>query len=149
NNERYHTSPSLSFEHIYFSFVNAAQPSDPEKYIQQLSVSDDVSNYGEFFQVGNKFVKSSFSMVASRFDKPFTEYLFNLPLNKWSGPVESIQGTHYVIVTANHAPELPPFENIELFLRDDYFLQKSREVQQRKIDELRKNYEIIVEGETK
>jgi len=28
-------------------------------------------------------------------------------------------------------------------------MQKSREIQQRKIDEMRKNYKIIVEGEIK
>jgi len=148
NKERYQSSASLSFEHIYFSFVNAAQPEEQEEYIQQLNTSTDVSKFGEYFQMGNRFLKSSFSMVASRFGKPFAEYVFELPLNRWSGPVESTHGTHYVIVTENHEPKLSPFENIESFLRDDYFLQKSREVQQRKIDELRRNYEIIVEGET-
>jgi len=149
NKERYQTSPSLSFEHIYFSFVNVAQPEDPDKFIQKLNNTSDVSTLGEYFQMGNRFLKSSFSLVASSFGKPFADHVFKLPLNNWSGPVESIHGTHYVIITENHKPEVPPFENIESYLRDDYFLQKSREVQQRKIDELRKNYNIIVEGETK
>jgi hypothetical protein len=149
NIEKYQTSPSLSFKHIYFSFVNMAQPQEPEKYIQQLKVTPDVSKFGEYFPMGKVFVKSPFSMVASNFGKPFAEYLFKLPLNKWSGPAESIHGIHYVIVTEHHEAQTPPFENIESYLRDDYFLQKSREVQQRKIDELRKNYEIIVEGKTK
>ena len=50
-------------------------------------------------------------------------------------------------VTAEHEPELPPFEQMEQYLRQDYFLQKTRESQVAKIDELQKNYEVIVEGE--
>ena len=68
----------------------------------------------------------------------------------WRGPVESFQGIHYVRVTAEHEPELPPFEQMEQYLRQDYILRKMRESQQRKIEELRKSYEVIVEGtETK
>jgi hypothetical protein len=50
-----------------------------------------------------------------------------------------------VRVTGHHDPELPPFEKMESYLRTDYLLQKSRDSQQRKIEELRKNYEIILE----
>ena len=69
-----------------------------------------------------------------------------MPLNQWHGPVESFQGIHYVRVTAEHDPELPPFEQMESYLRTDYFLQKGRQSQARKIEELRKNYEVVVEG---
>ena len=69
-----------------------------------------------------------------------------MPLNKWRGPVESFQGMHYVRITAEHEPEMPPFEKMESYLRQDYILQKTREGQAAKIDELRKNYEIVVEG---
>jgi hypothetical protein len=51
-----------------------------------------------------------------------------------------------VRVTGNHDPELPPFEQMESYLRTDYFMRKSRDSQERKIADLRKNYEIIVEG---
>jgi hypothetical protein len=50
-------------------------------------------------------------------------------------------------VTGNHDPELPPFESMESYLRTDYFLTKTRESQQTKIKELRKNYEIVVQGD--
>jgi hypothetical protein len=35
---------------------------------------------------------------------------------------------------------------MESYLRTDFFLQKSREGQVAKIEELRKNYTIVVEG---
>ena len=59
--------------------------------------------------------------------------------------MESFRGIHYVRVTSTHEPELPPFEEMESYLRTDYLMIKSRESQQRKIEELMKNYEIVVE----
>ena len=52
----------------------------------------------------------------------------------------------YVRVTGTHEPELPPFEDMESYLRTDYLMLKSRESQQQKIDDLRKNYAVVVEG---
>ena len=60
--------------------------------------------------------------------------------------MESFKGLHYVRVAAEHEPELPPFEQMESFLRTDYMVQKSRDSQVAKIDELRKNYVVTVEG---
>ena len=92
-----------------------------------------------------KFRKASFQTIAMNFGKPFAQILFELPPNKWRGPIESFRGIHYVRVTATHEPELPPFEKMESYLRTDYFMQKGRKSQQSKIDELRKSYEIILD----
>ena len=145
NKERYLTSPSRTFEQVYFSFASAKLPSDPQDFIQQLSASTDFAGLGEFSLSGNRFTKASFQAAAITFGKPFAQTLFELPLNRWRGPVESFRGIHYVRVTGSHEPELPPFEKMESYLRTEYFLEKSRESQQQKIDDLRKNYEVVVE----
>jgi hypothetical protein len=146
NRERYLTSPSRSFEHIHFSFASTEQPEDPEQFLQKLRGLADISGMIKVSTpMGNRFSKASFQTVAITFGKPFAQILFELPLNEWRGPIESFRGIHYVRVTATHDPELPPFEKMESYLRTDYFFQKSRESQLRKIEELRKNYEIIVE----
>jgi hypothetical protein len=147
NKERFLTSPSRSFEQVYFSFASAKQPENPEQFLEKLKATSDISKMGEFSPAfGNKFSKASFQTTAITFGKPFAQIVFELPLNQWRGPVESFRGIHYVRVTATHEPELPPFEQMESYLRTDYFLQKGRESQVRKINELRKNYVVIVEG---
>jgi hypothetical protein len=149
NKARYLTSPSRSFEQVYFSFTSTKLPEKPVQFIKQLQEVSDISGFGEFSQMGNIFSEASFQTTAIRFGKPFAQIIFELPLNQWRGPIESFRGIHYVRVTANHDPELPPFEKMETYLRTEYFMQKSRESQVRKIDELRKKYEIVVEGEGK
>jgi len=145
NKERYQTQPSRTFEQVYFSFTNNTTPADPQAYIKKLEQTDDISKLGEFSLLGNRFSKNSFERTAMTFGKPFAEHIFSIPLHQWQGPVESFRGIHYVRVTAAHEPELPPFDKMESYLRTDYQMVKTRESQLRKIEELMKNYEIIVE----
>ena len=151
NKERYRTSPSLSFEHVDFSFASAEKTENPERFLEKLEGMSDISGMIKISTPSlKKFSKASFQAIAMSFGKPFAQILFELPMNQWSGPIESFRGIHYVRVTETHDPELPPFEDMESYLQTDYLMKRSRESQQRRIDELRKNYEIILEGsETK
>ena len=147
NRDRYLTSPSRSFEQVYFSFASAKLPEKPERFIQQLQEAKGIEGLGDFsLMLSSKYNKVSFQTTAITFGKPFAEVVFDMRLNEWRGPVESFQGNHYVRVTGEHEPELPPFEQMESYLRTDYLLQKGRESQTRKIEELMKNYTIVVEG---
>ena len=145
NKDRYLTSPSRSFEHVYFSFASAKLPDKSELFIRLLQEKDDITGLGDFSVSGNQFSKSTFQATAITFGKPFAQKVFELPLNQWRGPIESFRGIHYVRVTAEHDPELPPFEQMETYLHQDYMLRKMRESQLAKIDELRKSYVIVVE----
>jgi len=147
NKARYLTSPSRSFEHVFFSFASARLPERPQQFIQQLNTANDIAGIGDFSPSGNKFSKATFQITAITFGKPFAQFVFELPVNQWRGPIESFRGIHYVRITATHDPDLPPFEKMEPYLRTEYFMQKSRESQQQKIDDLRKNYDVIFEME--
>ena len=67
NRERYLTSPSRSFEQVYFSFASHEQPADPDAYIRQLEKTDDISKLGEFSPLGNRFDKTPFERTAAIF----------------------------------------------------------------------------------
>lgn len=142
---RYQISPSRSFEHVFFAFNSTEQPQDPAQFIQQLQEVSDFSSLGEYSPMDKTFSKTPFEFAAGMFGKPFAQTVFKLPLNTWRGPIESFRGIHYVRVTATHDPELPPFEQMESALRSEYFLQKNRERQQKKVDGLMKHYKIVVE----
>jgi hypothetical protein len=63
NKERYLTSPSRSFEHVYFSFASAKLSGKPQQFIQQLQEANDIEGLGEFSLVGNTFSKASLHSV--------------------------------------------------------------------------------------
>lgn len=149
NRETYQTSASVSFQHVYFPLNSENIPGNPEEFLKQLNESDNPLKLGEFTMQGNIFTKSSFSSTASKFGKPFAEAVFDLPMDTWTGPIQSFQGIHYVRVTGHHDPEIPSFEELENYLRQDYLMKKARDSQQKKIDTLRKGYVVVVEGEEK
>ena len=95
---------------------------------------------------GNRDTKASFRFIASQYGKPFAEFVFSLPMDTWAGPIQSFRGIHYVRATSIHDPETPSFEKLESYLRQDYFLTKARDNQQKKIDAMRKGYVVVVEG---
>lgn len=146
NKDQYLSSPSLTFEHVYFSFVNADLPEDSGQFIEKLQQNPDASEMGEYFVQGKIFRKTPFRTAASIFGKPFADKVFSLPFDTWNGPIESYHGYHYVRVIASHEPELAPFETMESYLRQDYIMKKMRESQLRKIEDMRENYKIVVKG---
>lgn len=146
NKERYLTSPSRSFEQVYFSFTSSKLPADPQAYIEKLEQSKDAAKLGEYSLAGNRYSKASFKSLAATFGKPFAQTVFDMPLGQWQGPIESFRGIHYVRGIEAHDPELPRFEKMESYLRTDYLLNKGRETQTRRIEALMKNYDIVVEG---
>jgi hypothetical protein len=146
NRDRYQTSSSVSFQQVYFSFASPKLPEDSTGFIRELELRSDHTGLGDFSQWGEILRKSPFEQTALRFGKTFTERLFALPTNLWTGPIESFVGIHYVRLLERHDPETPPFESMESYLRQDYLMEATREGQQRKIDELRKDYEVVIEG---
>ena len=147
NKQRFLSSPSRSFEQVYFSFASAKQPENPESFIETIKNTSDLSRLGDFSAaLGTRFNKASFQSIAATFGKPFAQTVFDLPTHQWKGPIESFHGNHYVRVTATHDAELPAFEQMESYLRTDYLLYQSRESQKAKVEQLRKNYLVIVEG---
>ena len=146
NAETFATDESISLEQVYFSFDSQKLPQDPSAFIQSLEQTSDHSTRGDFSMTGGPMKEVSYQRLASVFGKAFTERVFYQPLNEWIGPIESINGIHYVKVVNRHEPLLPPFEPLESFVRSQYFLEKGRESQRRKIEEFSKRYQVVVEG---
>ena len=96
---------------------------------------------------GGKRTKIAYSQMAATYGKDFAESIKHAPMQEWYGPVNSKLGLHYLKKLALHEPELPPFEQIEDYLRQDYTFRKTRDLQEQKIIELARQFNIIVEGE--
>ena len=147
NSDKYLSDTSISFWSVFYSFSSEEIPDDTVGFIMQLKNSKDPLSYGEYSTFGSKFTRYTFRQGAMLLGRPFMEKIFDAELNSWYGPVSSKQGIHYILPKEMHLPELPPFEQMEEYLRQDYLLQKMRESQQLKIDEMRKDYKIIIEEE--
>lgn len=143
--DRYTSDSSRSFVHVFFEFTNENIPDLDEKTIAILNSTSDLGSLGDFFMSGHRFPEYSFKQTASIFGRNFSEEIFREEVDKWFGPVDSQFGKHYVYVFAIHDPSVPQFEDVEQYLKQDYIFDKMRESQQKKIDEMKTNYNIIIE----
>ena len=71
----------------------------------------------------------------------------SLPINEWSGPIESRQGVHFLKVTQLGEAASPSFDQMEGYLRQDWMFRKRRENQSQKIAEMRKRYRVRMKEE--
>lgn len=144
--DRYKSDSARSFIHVFFEFTNDNIPELNEETVSILNSTNDPGELGDFFMSGNRFPEYSFKQTASVFGRPFSEQVFQSDINQWIGPVESMFGKHFIYVFDIHEPRVPPFEEVERFLKQDYIFQKTRENQQEKIEEIKKNYNIVIEN---
>ena len=108
-----------------------------------LEESNDPKSLSDYLQIGNTFTKYPFRRVAADFGKELADEIFKADLGKWYGPFQSNKGIEYFRVLQTHEPELASFEAMEYYLRTDYLFEKGRESQLAKIQEMKKNYEIV------
>ena len=148
NLEEYISDTSWSFQQIFFNINSEKIPEDPGKFIAQISGMKSVEGLGDFSTAGGPRRQISFNQLAASYGKQFAEKIVNAPIGSWIGPIESVIGIHYVQVYEKYDPKLPAFEKMESYLRQDYIFRKTRDMQQEKIQELAKEFDIIVEGES-
>jgi len=147
NKNQYLTDTTWSFDQVFFNFNSEKLPEDPEQFLLQIPHNSNPGQLGNYSGYGGATTKTSFNQMALTFGKSFAEKVIELPPNRWAGPINSILGVHYINVTEKNDPNLAPFEQMEAYLRQDYIFRKTRELQEDKIVELARQYEIIVNGE--
>ena len=76
----------------------------------------------------------------------FTEQLFNLPADRWSGPFRSGFGWHLIYVSAHIPPVTPALDEICDRVLADYMDWQRQQMNQQTYDKLRGKYHVIMDG---
>jgi parvulin-like peptidyl-prolyl isomerase len=84
--------------------------------------------------------------VSRLFGEIFTQQIFELPVGKWAGPVESGYGLHLVRVDSRTDSRLPSLEQVRDKVRVEWVAEQQRKTNDMLYTELRKRYEITIEG---
>ena len=65
--------------------------------------------------------------------------------DQWHGPVESVQGVHFVRIT-DRTPEVQSnYDDVKLYLEGSWTLAQSRKAIEQELERLQENYEIVIE----
>jgi hypothetical protein len=149
--EKFAIPGRISYSQVY---LNASQRgdqvyADAEKLLEELpesSVDIDISMSGDSFMGGYSFNDETDFGVARLFGKAFALALFELPVGSWTGPVESGYGLHLVRVDSRTDSRAPSLEQVRDKVRFEWLAQQRRKTNNLLYSELRKRYEITVEG---
>ena len=102
---------------------------------------------GDPFLLGAEFHSVSPRDVASTFGEGFASRIFSLDQGRWSGPIASTFGQHFVFVTDRHNGSVPPLDSVRAAVAREWTNARRSESEQKLYRSLRDRYEISVEGE--
>lgn len=152
--EKFAIPGQISFSQIFLDVSQQGEQvyADIDRIMEELSnspVDVDITMYGDSFMGGYTFNNEADFSVSRLFGQVFTQAIFELPVGQWAGPVESGYGLHIVRVNSRTNSRKPPLEQVRDRVRMEWVAQQQRETNDMLYAELRKRYEIIIEGPAK
>lgn len=149
--EKFSIPPRISYSQIYLNVNQRGEQvyAEVEKILEELSESAidiDISMLGDSFMGGYSFNDETDYGVSRLFGEVFTQQIFELPVGKWAGPVESGYGLHLVRVDSRTDSRVPPLQQVRDKVRVEWVAEQQRKTNDMLYSELRKRYEITIEG---
>jgi hypothetical protein len=142
------TVPSLvSFEQVFFSpgARGAALENDAAAGLVELRNGRPMTEVGDRTPLGESYADAPREQVAVLFGEQIAEALFTAEPGTWLGPFRSDFGLHLVRLQSRSDERLPPYEEIEARVAEEYAAQRRREANERAYQEMRARYEIVIE----
>lgn len=142
------TEPArISFTHVYFSpdQRGAAAAADAELALAELQAADviDATDRGDRFLMQSQYDRLTQRDAGQLFGGAFAEQVFELPVGRWSGPVESGFGWHLVRVSEQVAPREPVFEEVREDVSREFNYERQRVARDATYEALRSRYEVV------
>jgi len=143
NIDRFSNPESTTLDQVMFPWGDEIAEEEIEKALAELRAGANPVRYGSTSMTAARHLtrRTRRNLVAT-FGAGFADHVERLTAGEWSGPVESVQGIHLVRVVERHPPEVAEFENVESYLRQDWLMSRTREIQQARVDAIRERYRI-------
>lgn len=143
NIDRFTSSESASIEHVFFPWGEEVREDEIQQILANLRAGADPQLFGSTSMVaGRQLPRQTRSDLVRLFGADLADWVEQQPTGEWRGPVESVLGVHLVQLSERHPPEVATFEGVERYLRQEWLMTKTRELQQEGIDEIRAGYRV-------
>ncbi|MBY5333734.1 peptidyl-prolyl cis-trans isomerase [Rhizobium leguminosarum] len=147
--KEFEVDPMLAFEQVYLSPQRrgSAAEQDAASFLKILLTNPgiDVSSLGDPSLLPVELPLTTKTSIAQAFGSEFADSLDNAAPNQWTGPVRSGFGLHLVRVSEHIFGHVPALQEI----RDPVVLEwknaKREEIENSRLKELLKHYDVIVE----
>ncbi|MDJ0957710.1 MAG: peptidylprolyl isomerase [Arenicellales bacterium] len=140
NADRFRMEPSITYDHAFFS-----NPEDvPPDTLELLRAGADHQYIGDTDAVSAKMIGMTERQVIKSFGRDLAPAILAIEDEQWHGPFASAHGTHFLRVAERRPARMPSFEDARNWLEQEWVMAKNRDIVERELDVMRKNYRIEV-----
>jgi len=148
--ESYAQPARFTFRQVYLNPDRRgnALRSDAERLLEELRSAEgtlDPRELGDGSLLGYAYEDSRADTIASSFGQSFAEDLAALPMDEWSGPVESAFGLHLVIIDASTPGRLPALAEVRVEVERDWSFAQREEASKLFHEQIVSRYDVTVE----
>ena len=146
--ERFREPARLSFAQVYLSPDRRGEDAwaDAERLLVALDAgTSDPAAAGDPFLLEQDYRDLATPDVERLFGEAFAARVAELPVGRWSGPVESGYGLHLVLVRERTPARLPDLAEVRDAVANEWRAARREEANRAFYDGLRANYEVTVE----
>jgi hypothetical protein len=148
--DRFRIEPRFTFTQVYLSPERHRQSlaHDAAQLLTRLNQAGDkadVSELGDPFLLGHKFIALTASEVEKQFGDKFAAKLGELPRDQWQGPVESGYGVHLVFVSETTEGRIPTLAEVRDAVRREWANARRLEANEKFYQDLLKRYTVTIE----
>lgn len=141
NKSKYVVEDLFTFSHHFFSDQDNLDIIAKESLVKIINGEAIDSDP---FILGNDLNLMSKNDLEKNFGNSFFESLSSMDENKWSGPIVSDYGLHIVFIKKKVSGYVPGFNQIYQKVYSDYLIMKRRENVINFLDEIKQEYEVII-----
>jgi parvulin-like peptidyl-prolyl isomerase len=95
--------------------------------------------------LGDTFADEDEQSLTSLFGSAFAQTVLKLPLQQWSGPLDSSYGRHLVLVTAASQPRARPFAEVRERLAGEWRRERQEAAQAQLLETLVRKYRVAAD----
>ena len=141
----------LSFRQIYFNRDRRGEQatSDAESLLERLNGAGsevDTAGFGDSLRLPGDYERISEIEVDRGFGNGFAAALADLPLGRWSGPVESGYGLHLVLIRERQPGSFPALAEVREVVEREWRNVRRKEAAEAFYRGLRGRYVVSVEA---
>lgn len=145
NIDEYTTPESTTIEQVFYPWGEEVGEEEIESALADLQAGADPESLGvDSIMARPVMPRQTRRALVQMLGAGFADAIEVMPVGEWRGPVESVLGIHLVRVVERHPPEIPTLEAMETYLRQEWLMERTRELQQEGIDEIRSRYRIEI-----
>lgn len=144
NAQRYEAPPTYTFEQVYFAELDAGRMEEVAAKLEEGVLPSEV---GDTIALPQQMDAATSNAVTRVFGEKFTDALASLPVNEWSGPVESGLGHHLVRLSASTPSRPVAFTEVRRQVERDWLGEERVKAEEAAYAAMSAQYEIEIEGQ--